>query len=49
MVPVRPLITYASEEWTVTQKNEERLGIFERRTLRKPLGLIRMGRTWRKI
>jgi hypothetical protein len=30
-VLIRPVLTYASERWTVSKANERRLGLFERK------------------
>jgi hypothetical protein len=39
----RPVVTYASETWTLTEKDEMRLRIFERQILRKIFGPIQIG------
>jgi hypothetical protein len=33
-VLIRPVLTYASETWTVSKVNERRLSVFERKALR---------------
>jgi hypothetical protein len=47
-VLVRPLLTYASETWTLTKNNERRLGLFERKVLRCIFGAKQENGTWRK-
>jgi hypothetical protein len=43
-----PVVTYASETWTLTEKDEMRLRIFERQILRKIFGPIQIGKDiWR--
>jgi hypothetical protein len=45
---IRPVVTYASETWTLTEKDEMRLPIFERQILRKIFGPIQIGKyIWR--
>jgi hypothetical protein len=39
---IRPVVTYASETWTLTEKDEIRLCIFEGQILRKILGPIQI-------
>jgi hypothetical protein len=41
---IRPVVTYASETWTLTEKDEMRLRIFERQILRNILGPIQIGK-----
>jgi hypothetical protein len=44
----RPVVTYASETWTLTEKDEMRLRVFERQILRKIFGPIQIGKdVWR--
>ncbi|XP_071037725.1 uncharacterized protein [Parasteatoda tepidariorum] len=43
---IRPILTYASETWTTTQKDENSLGIFERRILRSIFGGKQVDGTW---
>jgi hypothetical protein len=38
----RPIVTYGSEAWTLTRRNEQQLRIFERNILRKFLVQFRM-------
>jgi hypothetical protein len=40
-------VTYASETWTLTAKEENNLGIFERQILRKIFGPINIDNIWR--
>jgi hypothetical protein len=35
---IRPIVTYGCEAWTLTDRDEQYLGIFERRILRKIFG-----------
>lgn len=45
---IRPIVTYGSETWTVTKRNEENLLKFERRIIRSIQGPIRVSDTeWR--
>jgi hypothetical protein len=45
---VTPVVTHASETWTLTEKDEMRLRIFERQVLRKIFGPIEIGNDiWR--
>jgi hypothetical protein len=45
---VTPVVTHASETWTLTEKDEMRLRIFERQVLRKIFGPIVIGKDiWR--
>jgi hypothetical protein len=45
---IRPVVTYASETWTLTEKDDMRLRIFERQILRKIFGPIQIGKgIWR--
>jgi hypothetical protein len=37
---IRPVVTYASETWTLTAKDENNLCIFERQVLRKIYGPV---------
>jgi hypothetical protein len=37
---IRPAVTYGSETWTLTSRNEQQLKIFERKILRKMFGPI---------
>jgi hypothetical protein len=47
-VPIRPVLTYASETWTLSKINERRLGLFERRVLRCIFGAKQENGTWQK-
>jgi len=44
---IRPVVTYSSEIWTLTAKDENNLRIFERQVLRKIFGPVNMVNTWR--
>jgi hypothetical protein len=46
---IRPVVTYASETWILTEKVEMRLRIFERQILRKIFGPIQIGKDIRRI
>jgi len=37
---IRPVVTYGREVWTLTNRDEQHLGIFERRILRKIFGPV---------
>jgi len=37
---IRPIVTYSSETWTLTTKDENNLRIFERQILRKIFGPV---------
>ena len=37
---IRPVVTYSSETWTLTAKDEKNLRIFERHILRKIFGPV---------
>jgi hypothetical protein len=45
---IRPVLTYASETWTVPKINERRLSLFERKVLRYIFGAKQENGTWRK-
>jgi hypothetical protein len=47
-VIIRPVLTYASETWTLSKTNERGLGLFERRVLRCIFGAKQENGTWRK-
>jgi hypothetical protein len=47
-VLIRPVLTYASETWTLSKINERRLGLFERRVLRCIFGAKQENGIWRK-
>jgi hypothetical protein len=47
-VLIRPVLTYASEKWTLAKINERRLGLFERKLLRCIFGAKQENVTWRK-
>ena len=44
---IRPVVTYSSETWTLTAKDENNLRIFERQTLRKIFGPVKIDNIWR--
>ena len=44
---IRPVITYSSETWILTAKDENNLRIFERPILRKIFGPVNIDNTWR--
>jgi hypothetical protein len=44
---IRPVITYSSETWTLTAKDENNLRIFERQILRKIFGPVNIDNVWR--
>ena len=45
---VRPIVTYGSETWYMTQANEQRLRCFEKKVLRIIFGPIRENGRWRR-
>jgi hypothetical protein len=45
---IRPVLTYASETWTLSKMNERRLSLFERKVLRCIFGVKQENGTWRK-
>jgi hypothetical protein len=47
-VLTRPVLTYASETWTLSKTKERRLGLFERRVLRCIFGANHENGIWRK-
>jgi hypothetical protein len=47
-VLTRPVLTYASETWTLSKTNERRLSLFERKVLRCIFGAKEENGTWRK-
>jgi hypothetical protein len=44
---IRPVVTYSSETWTLTAKDENNLRIFERQVLRKIIGPVNIDNIWR--
>jgi hypothetical protein len=44
---IRPVVTYSSETWTLTAKDENNLRIFERQILRKIYGPVNIDNIWR--
>jgi hypothetical protein len=47
-VLIRPVLTYASETWTVSEINEWQLSLFERKMIRCIFGVKQENGTWRK-
>jgi hypothetical protein len=47
-VLIRPVLTYASETWTVSKANERQLNLFERKVLRCIFGAKQEKEMWRK-
>jgi hypothetical protein len=45
---IRPVVTYSSETWTLTAKEENNLRIFERQILRKIFGPVNIDNIWRR-
>jgi len=44
---IRPVITYSSETWTLTAKDENNLRIFDRQILRKTCGPVNIDNIWK--
>jgi formate dehydrogenase maturation protein FdhE len=44
---IRPVVTYPSEAWTLTAKDENNLRIFERQILKKMFGPVNIDNVWR--
>lgn len=44
---IRPVVTYGSETWTLTQKDQESLRRFERKIVRRIYGAVQENETWR--
>jgi hypothetical protein len=44
---IRPVVTYSSETWTLTAKDENNLRIFERQILKKIFGPVSIENIWR--
>jgi hypothetical protein len=44
---IRPVVTYSSDTWTLTAKDENILRIFERQILRKIFGPVNIDSVWR--
>jgi hypothetical protein len=44
---IRPVVTYLSETWTLTAKDENNLHIFERQKLRKIFSPVNIYNVWR--
>jgi hypothetical protein len=47
-VPIRPVLTYASETWSLSKANESRLSLFERKVLRSIFGAKQENDIWQK-
>jgi hypothetical protein len=45
---IRPLLTHASETWTLSKANEWQLSLFERKVLRCIFGAKQENKIWRK-
>jgi len=45
---IRPVLTYASETWTLSKTNEWRLSLFERKVLRCIFGAKQENKIWWK-
>jgi len=45
---IRPVLTYASDTWTVSKANELRLRLLERKVLRCIFGAKQENEIWRK-
>ena len=44
---IRPVVTYSSDTWTLTAKDENNVRIFERQILRKIFGPVNTDSIWR--
>jgi hypothetical protein len=44
---IRPVVTYSSETWALTTKDENNLRIFEKQILRKIFGPVNIDNMWR--
>jgi hypothetical protein len=44
---IRPVVTYSSETWTLTAKDENNLSTFEMQMLRKIFGPVNIDNIWR--
>jgi hypothetical protein len=44
---ISQVVTYRSETWTLTARDENKLDIFERQILRKIFGPVNIENTWR--
>ena len=47
-VLIIPVLTYASETWTVSKINERRLSLFQRKVLPRNVGAKQENETWLK-
>lgn len=46
-VIIRPVIMYGAETWTLTKADENRIGVWERKILRKIFGAVKENEEWR--
>jgi hypothetical protein len=44
---IRPVLMYGAEAWVLSKAYEARLGVFERKILRRSYGPLCEGATWR--
>jgi hypothetical protein len=44
---IKPVLMFGTETWVLSKADELRLGVFERKILRRIYGLICKGATWR--
>ena len=44
---IRPVVTYSSQTWILTAKDENNLRIFKRQILRKVFGPVNIDNVWR--
>jgi hypothetical protein len=44
---IRPVVTYGCESWTMKKEDENILGRFERKMIRRIYGPLKQGREWR--
>ena len=45
---IRPVITYATDAWTLNTETTKRLAVFERKIFRRILGAVKINDTWRR-
>jgi hypothetical protein len=48
ILTMRPVLTYASQTWTLSKTDERLLSVFERGILRCIFGAVQENRVWRK-
>jgi hypothetical protein len=46
---ILPVVLYECESWSLTLREEHRLGVFENRVLRRIFGGYKVTREWRKL